>query len=266
MKPASGEKRLLPSEYSSTPLYQTDLAQSPLPEILVTIHRYRAPGKVECRRGAEVKTIYLDNGQIIFAASNQIRDSLGDRLLRAGKISQEQYDESVRLLATTGKRQGTILTEMQVLEPRELFVTIREQIQEIVWSVFTWDFGTVAFTPGRDKYHEFVKLKIAVPQAILQGVRKMPDPRALVSRLGAKATVLERTDRKVEDLTLNEDEQRVLDAVDGKQPLFELVQLPPLAGFDNARILYAFFALQLIAVKTPVKVQVKTRGGQNYIE
>jgi hypothetical protein len=257
---------LLPSEFSSTPLYQTDLAQTPLPEILVTIHRYRAPGRVECRRGAEVKTVYLDGGQIIFAASNQIRDSLGDRLLREGKISQEQYDESVRRLATTGKRQGTILTEMQVLEPRELFVALREQIHEIVWSLFAWDSGTVSFAPGRDKQHEFVKLKIPIPQAILQGVRRMPDPRALVSRLGAKTTLLDRTDRKVEELTLSEDEQHLLDSVDGKRPLVELVQQPPLPAAENARILYAFFALQLIAVKTPLKVQVKARGGQNTAE
>jgi hypothetical protein len=254
---------VLPSEQAPrAPLYRTDLAQTPLPEILVTIHRYKAPGMIECRRGAEVKTIYLDNGQIIFATSNQLRDSLGDKLLREGKITREQYDESVRRLAVTGKRQGTILTEMQVIEPRDLFVALRDQIQEIVWSVFAWDSGTVGFTPGRDKHREFVKLHIGVPQAILHGVRRMPDARALVSRLGAKTTLLERTGNVVEGLTLSGDEQRLLDAVDGRRTLYDLVLTPPVPAADNARILYAFFALQLIAVKTPrqIKVQLNTEG------
>src|SRR5207237_6652069 len=111
-----------------SPVYQTDIAETPLPEILVTIHRYKAPGVIECRRGNELKEIFLDRGQIIFATSNQVRDSLGDKLLREGKITQEQYDESVRRLVSTRKRQGTILTEMNVLAPAEMVKAVREQI------------------------------------------------------------------------------------------------------------------------------------------
>jgi hypothetical protein len=261
---------LLPTEQASSLLYQTDLAQTPLPEILVTIHRHRAPGMVECRRGAEVKTIHLDGGQIIFATSNQIRDSLGDKLLREGKITQEQYDESVRRLATTGKRQGTILTEMRVIEPRELFMALRDQIQELVWSVFAWDSGTVTFTPGRDKQREFVKLHFPVPQAILHGIRHMPEPRTLIARLGARTTIFERTGKVVDDLFTDNpevaDATRLLELVDGRRTLFELVQTPLLSSADNARVLYALFALQLIAVKQPVKVQLKTKSGKQRLQ
>jgi len=40
---------------SSKPVYQTDIANTPLPEILITVHRYKAPGMIECRRGNEQK-------------------------------------------------------------------------------------------------------------------------------------------------------------------------------------------------------------------
>ena len=245
----------------ATPLYQTDLAQTPLPEILVTIHRYKAPGEIECRRGSEVKRVYLENGQIIFATSNQLADSLGDKLLADGRITREQYDESVRLLGVTGKRQGVILAEMNVLEPKDLFVAVREQIQSIVWSLFAWSDGTVSFTPGRDKHLEFVKIEIPVPSAIMQGVRRMPDARSLVARLGNKSTLLERTANQVEGLTLTAEERTVLEAVDGRRILFELVSTPPLSSAENARILYGLFALQIIAVKQSrqIKVQVKTK-------
>jgi uncharacterized protein DUF4388 len=252
-----------PASNTNPPLYQSDLAQTPLPEILVTIHRYRAPGIVECRRGAEVKSIYLEGGEIIYASSNQIRDSLGDLLLRAGRLTQEQYDESVRLLATTGKRQGTILTEMRALEPRELFLALHEHIRGILWSVFAWDFGTVAFRPGREKHLEFVKVQIPVPQALMEGVRRMPDPRSLVARLGTKATLFEKTGTNLHSLALQPEEQRLLDVIDGRHTLFELTQTPPLSAPDNARILYALFTLGLIATKeTKIKVQLKTEGGK----
>lgn len=246
---------------SRTPVYQTEIAETPLPEILVTINRYKAPGVIECRRGSELKEIFLDRGQIIFATSNQVRDSLGDKLLHEGKITQEQYAESVRRLASTRKRQGTILTEMNLLSPAEMVKAVREQILELIWSVLAWDSGTVTFTPGRQK-QESVKIDIAIPQVIIQGVRRMPDAKALVARLGTKTTVFVRTDKPVEGATLDEDEQRLLDAADGKRTLYDLINTPPLPAGMNARILYAFFALQLLAAKAQerVKVRIRTEG------
>ncbi len=246
----------------SKPVYQTDIATTPLPEILVTIHRYKAPGAVECRRGNELKEIILDRGQIIFATSNQIRDSLGDKLLREGKITQEQYDESVRRLVSTGKRQGTILTEMNVIATEELFAALREQILDLVWSVFAWDAGTVAFTPGRHKQQEFVKIDIPIPQAIIQGIRRVPDAKPFVARLGTKSTILVRTKHPLDELTLDADEQRLLEAADGTRALYDLINLPPLSAPSNARILYGLLALQLIAPKSAerIKMNIRTPG------
>jgi hypothetical protein len=249
------------SSSPALPLYQTDLAHTPLPEILAKIHRYRVPGVIDCRRDDVDKRIYLDGGQIIFATSSVRDDSLGDKLLREGSISREQYDESVLRMKESGKRQGVVLAEMKAIEPKQLFVSIRDQIQEIVWSVFAWESGAVSFMPGSFKKQEFVKLDIAMPRAILQGVRRMPDARALVARLGIKTTVFERTEDEI-DFVLKPEEQTLLDAVNGKKVLVELVATPPLAQADNAKILYAFFALGLIAVRASrqIKVQLKTDG------
>jgi len=230
------------SPHPAVSLYHTDLAQTPLPEILVTIHRYRAPGVVECRRGEVVKRIFLDRGQIIFATTNQISESLGDKLLVAGRISREQYDASLARV-------------------RELFVAVREQIEAILWTIFGWDSGAVTFVPGRDKHLEFVKVEIPVPRAVLNGVRMMPDARALVARLGVKTTLYSPTGLAIEDLVLSADEQALLEAVDGRV-LYEIVNTPPLTPADNARMLYGFLALQLIAPKTPrqIKVQIPSGG------
>jgi hypothetical protein len=250
------------SPHPAVSLYHTDLAQTPLPEILVTIHRYKAPGVVECRRGDVVKRIFLDRGQIIFATTNQISESLGDKLLVAGRINRRQYDESVARARESGKRHGVTLVEMGLLDHEELFTAVREQIEAILWTLFAWDAGAVTFVPGRDKHLEFVKVEIPVPRAIMSGVRRMPDARALVARLGVKTTLFAQTGTAV-DLELTAEEQAVLDAVDGKRVLYELVNTSPLAPAENARILYAFFALQLIAPKAvrQIKVQIATPGG-----
>lgn len=245
---------------SARPVYETDLTQTPLPEILVTIYRHKAPGVLECHRGNESKEIFVDRGHIVFATSNQVCDSLGARLLNEGLITRDQYDESVRRLVATHKRQGTILTEMRVLDPASMLSAVREQIQEIVWSVFAWDGGTVRFIPGRDRHREFIKLDISIPQAIIEGVRHMPDAKALLARVGTRVTAMARTGESVPELELDEDEQNLLQAVDGRRPLHEIVALPPLSAGVNARLLYAFRVMNLIDAKASGAVRVKMKA------
>jgi len=246
----------------ASPLYITDIAQTPLPEVLVKIHKYRAPGRLDCSRGEETKRVYLERGNIIFATTNQIAESLGDMLLLAGFITREQYDESLVRVRQTGKRHGTVLVEMKILTSEQLFHAVRDHIQGILWSIFSWDFGTVGFTPGRDKRLEFIKVEIPIPQAIMQGVRYMPEPRSIVARLGSKSTLFFSTGKQIDGLMLHADEQALLDAVDGRRALYELVNTPPLSAADNARVLYALLTLGLIETRGPIKVQLRTEGGK----
>jgi hypothetical protein len=250
------------SENSATKsLFKGDLAQTPLPEVLVTIHRYKAPGVVECIRPSETKHIFIDEGNIIFATSTNIADSLGIRLLEQKLITKAQFDESVERLKESGaKRQGVILVEMRAIEPKQLFVSVKEQVQDIVWSVFEWTEGTVSFQPGRDRTQEFIKLNFPTRQAVIQGVRRIGDARTLVARMGKKATVLARVaEADFSNLALAPEEQVQYELVDGKKALYELIQYGPLSPAENAKILYAFFALRLIQVKesTGIKVKVK---------
>lgn len=241
--------------------YRGDLARTPLPEVLATIHRYKVPGVIECSRGVETKNIFIDDGNIIFATSSNLADALGIRLLQQGRITSSALDDSVRRLQSSGKRQGALLVEMGAIEPKELYTAVREQVQSIVWSIFEWEEGRVVFSPGRDRSGELIKLNIPTRQAILHGVRRVRDARMLVSRMGTKATVFHRNPAEdVGDLLFPPEAERLYRHVDGRRSLVELTNTPPLTAVQNARLLYGFFALDLISVKSPIKVQVKTAG------
>lgn len=244
-------------------MFRGDLTQTPLPQVLLTIHRYRAPGVVECEREGVTKRIFIDNGNIIFASSSDLRESLGDYLLRSGKITQEQYDQSVkRLKLEPNRRQGAILVEMGALEPKELFVAVIEQVQSIVWSVFAWETGFVRFEPGRERDLEFIKLNIPTPQAVLEGIRRQPDAKPFLARIGTRITILCRNDDDdLPKVVLTEAEQNLLAEVDGKKSLMELIALPFQSAAENARALYALFALKIIEVKSsrPLKIQLRVR-------
>lgn len=245
------------------PLYQSDFAQTPLPEILVKIQKYNVAGVLDCQRDDVNKKIFVDNGLIIWASSSDMNDSLGMKLLREGRITQQQYEESARLIRESGKRQGKILVDLNAIEPSSLFTLIREQVQEIVWSLFSWDSGTVSFAPGPAKRLEFVKLDIPIPRAVIQGIRRMTDVRRLVARVGTRATLVERNRDEAAsalNLRLKPEEQNLLDSIRGRVTLHEVVNTPPLTPSENGKLVYAFHALQLITTRVPkaVRIQVKT--------
>ena len=67
---------------TSTFRYQGNLRETTLPEMLHAIDRFRVPGVVRARSGEIVKRVYLRDGYVIHASSNDRRDSLGDFLRR----------------------------------------------------------------------------------------------------------------------------------------------------------------------------------------
>ncbi len=246
--------------------FRGDLAVQPLPEVLETINRYRVPGVLDCTRENWNRKLYIQNGEVIFATSSNLYDSLGDFLLRLGRITQAQYDESVVRLKAEKKRQGVVLVEMGVLSAKELFSTVVEQVRQILWDTFNWDSGEVGFSVGRFKEDEIIKLNIPTRNAILRGIEVVKDPKRLVSRLGASWAVYEPAFETADltELTLEEGEIRLLRAVDGKKSLLELSREGPGSQAANAQLLYAFSCLRLIRRReeVPIKIQWKTTGGQ----
>ena len=227
-------------------IYVGELADTPLPEMLATIHRHRVPGVLEAQLGDFLKKVFILNGDIIFASSTNRGESLGDALLGAGRITVEQYRASaLRLLEEPRKRHGQVLVEMGLLTEAEMRAAVLEQVQRIVWSLFDVAEGLVTFTLGEDRADEVYKLRIPTPRAILYGCKTVADAKRLVARLGNKNTVLARAPlpEQLQGFQVESGEEQLLDLVDGKRTLFELCDQGPFSAGLNARILYAFHCL-----------------------
>lgn len=250
-------------DVSSRHMYVGELAETPLPEMLATIHRYRVPGVLEAEVGDALKRVFIYDGDIIFATSTNRAESLGDMLLASGRITHEQYRaSSLLLLENPGKRHGQILVEMGVLTEADLRVVVLEQVQRIVWGLFGVSEGRVTFTLGEYRTDETYKLRIPTPRAVLHGCKTVPDARRLVARLGSKNTVLVRpsTPEHLLGLELEPQEEQLLAMVDGRKSLYELCEQGPFAPGLNARVLYAFHCLGLVQRRSDstgaIKVQV----------
>ena len=248
--------------------YRGDLRQTALPEMLFTIYLHRVPGVIECLRGDVVKKVVLRDGAVVHAASSDRDDSLGYYLRRSGKITAEQFTLTDQIRANSSdKRHGELLIENGVLSPAQLYDAIQEQIRSIVWSLFSWEEGEVTFSIGEFEDAGMIRIHLPMRQVILQGVKRAPDARALVARLGRKETVFEPT-WSAEDLievALDEIELKLLRLVDGRRTLYDVCTSGPYSPAENARLVYAFHVLRLIrrrAADRPGVVKIRFRGDQ----
>lgn len=228
--------------------YQEALEDTALPEMLSTIYRHRVPGLIEIARDDVVKRIYINEGNVVHATSNDRGDRLGPHLYRTGKLTRKQLVDTMRQREESGTRHGQLLIEEGLLSPGELYEAIRNQMEAIVWSVFSWQKGQVTFRIG--ELHEPIMIKIHLPmrQVIVRGIQKVPDAKALVAKLGRKNTVFKPaygTEDLIE-IALDHQEYQLLRLVDGKKRLYDICTSGPYSLSENARLLYAFRILNLI--------------------
>jgi hypothetical protein len=246
--------------------YRGELGQTALPEMLYTIYQHRVPGMIECRRDEILKRVYLRDGAVTCATSTDRQDSLGMFLRETKRISAEQFTLTDRIRsATPEKRHGELLIEHGVLSPAQLYEAIQEQIRSVVWSLFSWEEGEVTFSIGDFEETDMVRIYLPMRQVILQGVKRVPDAKALVARLGRKETVFEpiwRTEDLIE-VAMDEPELKLLRLADGKRSLYDICTSGPFSPAENARLVYAFHVLRLVRRRVSersgvVKIRLRT--------
>lgn len=245
-------------------VFHGDLAETPLPEMLATIHRHGVPGVMEFSREDVTKRIFFVDGDVIFATSSDRNESLGDNLLAQGRITQDEYDaSSAEMVRSPGTRHGSVLVQMGFLKQEELGVAVREQVQKIIWDVFDWEDGAVTFRVGRFRDDEVYKIKIPAPRVILSGCRHIADGKVVTGRLGGRNAVFARRPvlHHLQGVRLDPQERELLDLVDGRKTLFELCEQGPAGPGLNARILYALATLGFVEREQTssggIKIQVR---------
>jgi hypothetical protein len=202
------------------------LQEFQLHKLLIDLNSNSKTGTLTVKTPVFIKKIYLDKGEVIFASSTWKDDRLGEVLLKTGRLTLGQYEESVRLLKMTGKKQGTILVELGYLTPKDLFQAVKYQVKEIIYSLFPLEYAEYEFIEGEVPQKDILILKIHMGSLIYKGInridnftrvkRELPDFRYPLSiSIG--------TSHLFEGIEFSPLEKSILSLVDGKRSIMELV-------------------------------------------
>lgn len=158
-----------------------------LPDIFQIISLSKKTGTLVVRSRRGTGMVVFKNGQVIQAASDSIRDSLGNILVSQGMLDEAALSRAVALQ----KRQldtplGMILVEMGAVAAQILETVVRKQIEEIIYDLLAWEEGFFNFELGevalKDKIEvdtqEFLlKSGISAEYLLMEGTRILDEKR-----------------------------------------------------------------------------------------
>jgi len=220
-----------------------------LPVLLQLLRSERRTGVLTLKRNDLNKSIFIQEGDIVFATSLYADDRLGEMLLKTGKINFKQYEISVDLLEKTGKRQGTILVEQGFITPKDLFEGVVFQVREIVLSPFTWVEGDYEFIEGPLPSKEVITLQISTGDIILDGIKRIQDWNRLIHDLPPLDSVLHLSSDPrslFQSVNLNTAERDLLRLINGEKTLRDVLSESPMPSMDCARVLYFFITAGIL--------------------
>ncbi|QUV91671.1 DUF4388 domain-containing protein [Chloracidobacterium aggregatum] len=210
-------------------------------DIIRDLHLTRRTGLLRLTRDRELRAVFVEQGDLVFALSNLPHERLGDFLLARDLITREQYEAAVQK-PNAKQRFGQVLVEMGVMSRETVETHAHQHLTEIILAAFEWERGEFVFEEGTRAAHD-VKLNLLTPNLILMGVRRMTNDEAVRRALGPTTQFIELSPDAMTQLqraTLDGTEGFVLSRITGRMTIDELVLI---SGVPEATILRVVYGL-----------------------
>jgi hypothetical protein len=201
-------------------------------------------------------TIWFENGAVVAAGIRSNPHRIGELLLHAGKIREEdllransmQQDGDIRRL-------GEILVTIGAISRRDMEHLVRAQVEEVVFTVLSWSEGWFQFDEGvGSDIPRDASIRISTEAVLMEAARRIDEWSRIQSRiphLGVVARLAPPTTEEPGSLTLRPFEWRVLAACDSVLDARAIARSLGASDFDVARTLFGLAAAGVIVLIDP---------------
>ncbi len=253
----------------STPALTGQLALVPLAEVLELLARQRHWGRLvverDTRPGVKV-TVFFRDGKVDLALAEGLGEEtlLGRYLIEEQALGRQDLDHflqsrdpgpSTGAGAGTGRPLGEQLRLLDHISKDDLRQALARQAAERVYELLRWTDGHFAFWAT----HELpplvadASLAMEVDGILLEGVRRVDEWHVIEREIDDFETVFLRNEEQVErmsarvgDTQLTREEYAVLELVNGKNSVRDIVRQARLSSFDVGKMLFRLLSIRLI--------------------
>lgn len=228
-------------------------------QLLEEVAQSKLTGMIRTEKGPIIKVVYISQGTIAFASSNEKSDRLTEVLKRAGKLTTEQIDDAQARLKPNVSL-GKTLVELGYISPKDLLWGARAQVEGILHQLLFWNEGNYQILEG-PLPKEIVSLGLPIAHVLYEGIQKTQDRDWVLEQIVSPQSVYEFTvdfHEKYSSLKLPAD--AVVSRINGSRPLEEIAQS---AGLDTFEVCKTVAALQILGLVQRIQsVSLETAGGE----
>ncbi len=122
-----------------------------------------------------VKSVCIDQGHVVYAASSLKGDRLGETMMELGRISYDEFTLASREMRKQGKKFGQALIAAGFISEKELSHQLSLQISRIVQSLFQANEGSYRFEQRSFPPTIERNANLPIPSILLESLRRLSD-------------------------------------------------------------------------------------------
>lgn len=233
---------------------QGSIERFTLPEILQLIASGRKSGTLGIQRDDSIVMVYFKEGEIVYGYGPRQTFHLGQLLRDRGVLSAEKLNVAIKLQAKAenSKRLGEILISQRFIDRADLESVVRAQVEELLYSLLSWQTGSFKFYEGQFPTEEEIQVKLSVENVILEGLRRFDEMNMVketLPDLNAVYTISAAQSGRSRTVSMKAAEWNIMALVDGHRSLEQICKLSPLKREETLKTL-AQISLAGIITKT----------------
>ncbi len=173
---------------------QGDLRDFSITEIIQLIGQQFKTGVLNVLHSRKKVEIYFVDGMIVHVFSNYRakKDLLGEILVKAQVITQQQLDQALKIQEETLQYLGEILIDLQWLKREEVLRVIQNQIYETIYDLFQWGEGSFRFDLRLVEKYRKIPLALSPENALLNVLRMLDEWSGIEEKISSPYIVFEK--------------------------------------------------------------------------
>jgi tetratricopeptide (TPR) repeat protein len=212
-------------------------------------------------------TVYFREGRVVGATIRSNPHPIGQLLLHAGKITEEELERATAMQRQAGehRRLTEILVSIGALTVREVERQVRRQIEAVVFELLSWQEGSFSFADGElGASAADVSPGLSTESLLMEAARRIDEWARiadLIPNLGLIPVLADVDGDHQPMLDLRPSEWEVLAAVDGTTDVRAIAAKVSMSEFEVAKIVYGLVSTAIVVLREPARPQLPTEGG-----
>jgi len=221
----------------------------PLTDILQWVGSGAKTGTLDLERLMVKKTLGFETGTITSSWSNDPRESLGQFLVREGKITEEQLFEVLLRQEKEGRLMGSLLVSGGLITDEDLTGALHTKAEETIYDIFLWPDGSFEYRPDETPKNVRFPIVVSTTEVVLEGVSRVDEWPRMRKVFPSSRTTFKRTGFVTDDADATT--RQLLHLCEQGKSLAEISLEMRRSEFATASLLFEHHEQGLVGVAFP---------------